>query len=749
MSSGTKRASPGADEGKSPIDNVELSDENAKKLQDIQRDLARVELVLERQAQAALRPVYEKRRALALTIPNFWPVALMNNSIVALHCQHNADQTALSYLEDVWVEKDPKEHRCFTLEFHFKENQFFSDRVLKKEYKYIPPPAADSDTPDENGITQSMLDFSWERDVEASGTPINWKDADKALTKLYPREVDEYDEDGISDPGSFFNFFESKNDPDDMGLIIANEVFPEAIEWFLGNAEGIDDDSDIDSEDEDSEAEEIDLEKPRTKKLSILPVFVVAHGADTLNHARRHHEPRQAPPLTPSAPAQPSQPGVPAPLPPSPPVSGTATGTLGAPTPSTPTISVSLLATNPTAIPLASIVSTEPSSVTKPLDSTAVPGSTPTLIPGAPPLPNPALLAPAAYPSLDRQPPIDSPEVQQWIQDVANTGVVIPDIPPTNPGGCPNNTDAAADSSRCWWTCGGCTRTSDITECPTALDWGLTYDDGPAFYTSNLLSYLDQVNLKSTFFVVGSRVISYPATLQTQYASGHQIAVHTWSHPALTTLTNEQIIAELGWSKKAIKDVLGVTPNMMRPPFGDIDDRVRAISIAMGLQPVMWTRISPLATFDTDDFNIKGGTTTVQQVLQNWQNILGNATTRDTGFIVLEHDLWEQTVEVATGYILPDALAHTNPKFNIRPVVTCLNRDLKDAYIETNDNSTNPPPIQIPGAVTTTAVRSSQTGGSTGHTGAAVSAHSGMGGAVGSAMVAGLALLTGGRLIQW
>lgn len=46
MSSGTKRASPGADAGKSPIDNVELSEENAKKLQEIQRDLARVELVL-------------------------------------------------------------------------------------------------------------------------------------------------------------------------------------------------------------------------------------------------------------------------------------------------------------------------------------------------------------------------------------------------------------------------------------------------------------------------------------------------------------------------------------------------------------------------------------------------------------------------------------------------------------------------------------------------------------------------------
>jgi peptidoglycan/xylan/chitin deacetylase (PgdA/CDA1 family) len=51
----------------------------------------------------------------------------------------------------------------------------------------------------------------------------------------------------------------------------------------------------------------------------------------------------------------------------------------------------------------------------------------------------------------------------------------------------------------------------------------------------------------------------------------HQIGVHTWSHASLTTLTNEQIIAELGWTKKVIKDTLGVTPNTMRPPYGDIE----------------------------------------------------------------------------------------------------------------------------------------------------------------------------------
>ena len=111
----------------------------------------------------------------------------------------------------------------------------------------------------------------------------------------------------------------------------------------------------------------------------------------------------------------------------------------------------------------------------------------------------------------------------------------------------------------------------DITTCPTPLTWGLTYDDGPAFYTSELLTYLDQNQLKTTFFTVGSRCAEFPETLQVEYMSGHQIAVHTWSHPYMTTLTNEEVIAELGWTKKIIKDVLGVTPNFWRPPYGDIE----------------------------------------------------------------------------------------------------------------------------------------------------------------------------------
>lgn len=44
--SGKKRASPGADIEKDPLESVELSDEDAQKLQDVQKQIERAELLL-------------------------------------------------------------------------------------------------------------------------------------------------------------------------------------------------------------------------------------------------------------------------------------------------------------------------------------------------------------------------------------------------------------------------------------------------------------------------------------------------------------------------------------------------------------------------------------------------------------------------------------------------------------------------------------------------------------------------------
>ncbi|CCM01618.1 uncharacterized protein FIBRA_03679 [Fibroporia radiculosa] len=264
---GVKRASPGASGEKNPLGDVEIGDEEAQKLQGIQKELARTELVLERRAQTQLLPVYEKRRPILKGIPKFWAMALMNHGMFALHAQHNSDQVALTYLEEVWLTRDQKESRCFTLEFHFKENPYFSNSVLIKEYRYIPPPAADTQTADADGVAPYMLEFSWERDVVPQSIKIDWKEDSKNLTKLHPRVMDDDGDDMPAEGGSFFNFFEHADDPFDVGVLIANDIFPEAIDYFLGTAGGddIDSDEDEDSEDDENE-EEIDLEKPRPKK---------------------------------------------------------------------------------------------------------------------------------------------------------------------------------------------------------------------------------------------------------------------------------------------------------------------------------------------------------------------------------------------------------------------------------------------------------------------------------------------------
>ncbi|RPD81687.1 hypothetical protein L226DRAFT_496702 [Lentinus tigrinus ALCF2SS1-7] len=463
-----------------------------------------------------------------------------------------------------------------------------------------------------------------------------------------------------------------------------------------------------------------------------LPALVSAHGLRDLHHARQQADQAAAASGSSSA-AAPATSSAAA-------GSSVAAGSSAAPGTTAPaaatgaTLTFTLASTNPTALPLSDIASGASTQPTVAASTTYAAGSTPTFLSGAPALPAISSIVVANYPTLDKTPPTDSAEVQQWKQEVANSGITIPDIDPTVAGGCAANPQAAADSSRCWWTCGGCTADADVVACPDKMTWGLTYDDGPALYTGDLLSYLDQQDLKATFFVVGSRAISYPALLQEEYMAQHQIAVHTWSHPEMTTLTNDQVIAELGWSRKIIKDVLGVTPTYWRPPYGDVDNRVRAIATAMGLQTSIWTRISASATFDTGDFNIAGGTTNSEQVLNNWHSIVNNATQINTGFIVLEHDLFQQTVDIAMDYILPDALAH-QPPFKIEPIVSCLGKPLSDAYIETNDNKSNPIGASASGS---SGSGSAQASGSSNSTGG--SANNGaMGGFAAPSALAGVA----------
>jgi peptidoglycan/xylan/chitin deacetylase (PgdA/CDA1 family) len=73
---------------------------------------------------------------------------------------------------------------------------------------------------------------------------------------------------------------------------------------------------------------------------------------------------------------------------------------------------------------------------------------------------------------------------------------------------------------------------------------------------------------------------------------GDDIAVHTWTHPYMTTLDNMALLGEFGWTMEIIHNSTGGRlPKYWRPPYGDSDNRVSAIAKEVfGLQTIIWNQ---------------------------------------------------------------------------------------------------------------------------------------------------------------
>ncbi|GAN03916.1 chitin deacetylase [Mucor ambiguus] len=253
--------------------------------------------------------------------------------------------------------------------------------------------------------------------------------------------------------------------------------------------------------------------------------------------------------------------------------------------------------------------------------------------------------------------------------------------------------EVAGQDPYCDWTFTGCFGKEDLYQCPKG-QWALTYDDGPSEFSPKLYDYLDKVNVKATFFMVGGQVVQYPDYALRAYKSGHELAMHTWSHNYMTTLTNEQIVAELKWNELVIKEVTGVAPRYFRPPYGDIDNRVRDVAAALGFAPIIWNH-------DTNDWAYASNPKVFKESwidgnVTKWANAAKSAT---VGGISLEHDLYTQTVDAAIR-ILPIL----QKEYELVPAGKCNNVPVYkgNATVPTAASSSVPPATSTTAAKTTT-----------------------------------------------
>ncbi|KAG0044161.1 chitin deacetylase [Gryganskiella cystojenkinii] len=245
----------------------------------------------------------------------------------------------------------------------------------------------------------------------------------------------------------------------------------------------------------------------------------------------------------------------------------------------------------------------------------------------------------ANYPPANQIPPTNSPQVQAWLKELDLTGA--PNFP-LHTGAPPDPSKVPALPNECWWTSDGCAA-DDLTACAAPNTWGLTFDDGPSQFTPALLDYLKAQKLSATFFLIGSNVIQNPQIALREVKEGHHLASHTWSHNALTTLTNEQIVAEMKWTEKAVLDATGLRMKYMRPPYGDINNRVRFVLKKMGYIPVDWTGDE----FDTNDWRqpVWNQSTVISTFSANLDKYVAGPKTK--GFYCLEHDVKAEEVAVA------------------------------------------------------------------------------------------------------
>lgn len=98
----------------------------------------------------------------------------------------------------------------------------------------------------------------------------------------------------------------------------------------------------------------------------------------------------------------------------------------------------------------------------------------------------------------------------------------------------------------------------------------LTFDDGPGGkVTTHILDTLKSEGVNATFFLIGNQVKGQEALVKRIHSEGHSIGLHSMSHERSRLYSsNDNFLKEMIESQVIIKEVVGISPTILRFPFG-------------------------------------------------------------------------------------------------------------------------------------------------------------------------------------
>jgi len=117
----------------------------------------------------------------------------------------------------------------------------------------------------------------------------------------------------------------------------------------------------------------------------------------------------------------------------------------------------------------------------------------------------------------------------------------------------------------------------------------ITFDDGPdPKWTAQILDILKEKRVKAAFFLVGNKMEDNPDLVRRMVEEGHEVGIHTYTHPDLAKISDERARLELNASQRLLEKITGRSTLLFRPPY-NADSRpanaagIVPIQIAQGL----------------------------------------------------------------------------------------------------------------------------------------------------------------------
>ena len=118
----------------------------------------------------------------------------------------------------------------------------------------------------------------------------------------------------------------------------------------------------------------------------------------------------------------------------------------------------------------------------------------------------------------------------------------------------------------------------------------LTFDEGyENGYTPKILDVLKEKGVSAVFFVTLSYAKAEPELIQRMIDEGHVVGNHSSRHPNMTTITMEEMYAEVADLHNYISENFDYDMYLFRPPEGAFSERSLALLQKMGYRTVCWS----------------------------------------------------------------------------------------------------------------------------------------------------------------